>query len=182
MTLGKHGGIVGALLVGAVLITGCGDSGESDAERELARIRDQQVQDAQRRADDAERQLRESQEQPRTVEKEDDEDLDDSKSSGGDTPRPAPRREPAPETDTPAESGLVGLGDPACLGGRIRVSSNTTCEFAAIVRQDYLNNVSKGRLTFNSFSPAVGKNIRMSCSMTAPHTCTGGNNAVVYFN
>jgi hypothetical protein len=61
------------------------------------------------------------------------------------------------------------------------VGPNTTCGFAANVRSDYYGEIGSGSGTVDSYSPTTGNIYSMYCTAGAPHVCTGGNNASVYF-
>jgi len=63
-------------------------------------------------------------------------------------------------------------------GGDLSVGPNTSCGFAANVRDAYRNS---GSDVVQAFSPATGKTYTMYCTTSSPHVCTGGNDAAVYF-
>jgi hypothetical protein len=71
----------------------------------------------------------------------------------------------------------VGYDTGNC-GGGLSVGPNTTCGFAENVRSAYERS---GSDVVTAYSPATGRNYTMYCTDTSPHTCTGGNNAAVYF-
>lgn len=82
---------------------------------------------------------------------------------------------PAP---TPAPSQPPSGGRSSC-GGALSVGPNTSCAFAANVRATYQR---VGGGTIEVFSPTTGKYYVMSCANTGSEvTCTGANNASVYF-
>jgi hypothetical protein len=83
-----------------------------------------------------------------------------------------------PTTSAPTSSS--GSGSTSC-GGSLSVGANTTCGFAANVEADYYAEIGSGSGTVYSYSPTTGRYYTMYCSAGAPHTCTGGNNASVYF-
>ena len=61
------------------------------------------------------------------------------------------------------------------------VGPNTTCGFATNVRNDYYSEIGSGTGAVDSYSPTTGSVYSMYCTAGAPHVCTGGNNASVYF-
>ncbi len=65
-------------------------------------------------------------------------------------------------------------------GGGISVNSVTTCPFAQNVEQGYYEQVGSGSGSVEAYSPVTHRSYLMTCS-DAPHECTGGDNAVVYF-
>jgi hypothetical protein len=81
----------------------------------------------------------------------------------------------APASSTPESSDLSSCGEDLYVG------PNTTCGFAANVRSDYYSQFGSGTGTVNSYSPTTGRVYSMYCSAGAPHVCTGGNDASVYF-
>jgi hypothetical protein len=81
----------------------------------------------------------------------------------------------APASSTPESSDLSSCGEDLYVG------PNTTCGFAANVRSDYYSQFGSGTGTVNSYSPTTGRIYSMYCSAGAPHVCTGGNDASVYF-
>jgi len=83
-----------------------------------------------------------------------------------------PALAPAP----PSPSG----GSTTC-GEELSVGPSTTCGFAANVRNDYYSEIGAGDGTVYSYSPATGRVYAMYCTAGAPHVCTGGNDASVYF-
>jgi hypothetical protein len=79
----------------------------------------------------------------------------------------------APAPAQPASSGRTSCGD------ELSVGPDTSCPFAENVRATY-ERVGGG--TVEVFSPVTHKTYYMSCSDTgAEVTCTGANNASVYF-
>jgi hypothetical protein len=65
-------------------------------------------------------------------------------------------------------------------GGGLSVGPNTSCAFAANVRDAYAAS-GGGDTSVTAFSPATGRTYTMFCTTGAPNICTGGNNASVYF-
>ncbi|HSS04327.1 MAG TPA: hypothetical protein VLK89_03940 [Solirubrobacterales bacterium] len=86
------------------------------------------------------------------------------------------------QAQAPSGTSSVGTsGGSSSCGGTLSVGPNTTCGFAANVEADYYSEVGSGSGTVYSYSPTTGRYYTMYCSAGAPHTCTGGNNASVYF-
>lgn len=135
-------------------LSACGDSGAS--QEELDRARQQGAAKARQ------------QEKIQRIEKQ----LKDLKKdrAGGESSAPSSAAAPA------AASG----GGTDC-GEELSVGPNTTCAFAANVRSDYYNEIGSGDGTVYSYSPVTGQVYAMYCSAGAPHVCTGGNDASVYF-
>ena len=69
-------------------------------------------------------------------------------------------------------------GRAATGGDGLTVGPNTTCAFAVNVRAAYYRH---GPGTVCAYSPVTRQTYLMSCSRGAIVTCTGGNNASVYF-
>jgi hypothetical protein len=65
-------------------------------------------------------------------------------------------------------------------GDGITAGPVTTCEFARNVRDEYFSH-GGGDISVTVYSPVTGKTYVMSCHTGTSHTCTGGNNASVYF-
>jgi hypothetical protein len=63
-------------------------------------------------------------------------------------------------------------------GGDLSVGPDTTCAFAENVRSTY---ESQGPGTYAVYSPVTEKTYSMSCSYGTPVSCSGGNDATVYF-
>lgn len=76
---------------------------------------------------------------------------------------------------SPSSTSVSGCGE------ELYVGPSTTCGFAANVRSDYYSEIGSGTGTVNSYSPTTGRVYTMYCSAGAPHVCTGGNHASVYF-
>jgi hypothetical protein len=81
----------------------------------------------------------------------------------------------------PSAAGSATSGGSTSCGGGLSVGSNTTCEFAANVEADYYSEIGSGSGSVYSYSPTTGRYYTMYCSAGAPHVCTGGNDASVYF-
>jgi hypothetical protein len=81
----------------------------------------------------------------------------------------------------PSESGAVPSGGSTSCGGSLSVGPNTTCGFAANVEADYYAEIGSGSGSVYSYSPTTRRYYTMYCSAGAPHVCTGGNDASVYF-
>lgn len=81
----------------------------------------------------------------------------------------------------PGEPGSTSSGGSASCGGSLSVGPNTTCGFAANVEADYYAEIGSGSGSVYSYSPTTGRYYTMYCSAGAPHVCTGGNDASVYF-
>ena len=84
-------------------------------------------------------------------------------------------KSPAPAAAPSTSSASAGS---AC-GGGLSVGPNTSCAFAQEVRDAYQS--SGGSSSVVAYSPVTHQDYVMSCTSTSPHTCTGGNNASVYF-
>lgn len=85
-------------------------------------------------------------------------------SNGSNAPAPAP------------ESTSV-----SSCGEELYVGPDTTCGFADNVRNDYYSEIGSGSGTVDSYSPTTERVYSMFCTAGAPHVCTGGNSASVYF-
>jgi serine/threonine protein kinase len=71
-------------------------------------------------------------------------------------------------------------GSEACPGAsELWVNQYTTCPFAENVQSAYAE--ADGSHELSVYSPVTGKTYAMTCSGTSLITCTGGNNAAVYF-
>jgi hypothetical protein len=84
---------------------------------------------------------------------------------------------------TGANNASVYFGDTVTYavgncGGGLSAGPNTTCGFAQNVRASYERT---GDTVLAVSSPSTGQTYTMYCTSTSPHTCTGGNNAAVYF-
>lgn len=76
-----------------------------------------------------------------------------------------------------SSSGGTQAGGTSC-GGGVTAGPNTTCPFAQNVVAAW-NQTGGG--TVLVYSPVTGQTYAMSCTSSAPHVCTGANNASVYF-
>ncbi len=86
---------------------------------------------------------------------------------------------PSQPSGTTAPTGTIGSG--TNCGGGLSVGPSTTCAFAQNVESDYFSEIGSGSGTVVSYSPVTGRYYSMYCTAGAPHECTGGNNASVYF-
>jgi hypothetical protein len=77
---------------------------------------------------------------------------------------------------TPAAPSPATAGPTTC-GGGLSAGPNTSCPFAELVRASYPGSSN----SFEVYSPVTDEVYTMSCTTSSPHTCTGGNNASVYF-
>lgn len=66
-------------------------------------------------------------------------------------------------------------------GGSLSVGPNTTCPFAENVEYQYYAEIGSGAGTIDVYSPVTERIYSMYCTAGAPHECTGGNNASVFF-
>jgi hypothetical protein len=80
-----------------------------------------------------------------------------------------------------SESGSSSSAGSTSCGEGLSVGPSTTCGFAANVEADYYSEIGSGRGSVYSYSPTTGRYYTMYCSAGAPHVCTGGNDASVYF-
>jgi Glucodextranase, domain B len=71
----------------------------------------------------------------------------------------------------------AGYGLSRCAEDLV-VGPNTSCEFASNVQEEYY---SSGPGWISVYSPVTNRTYDMYCTASSPHTCTGGNNAAVYF-
>lgn len=81
----------------------------------------------------------------------------------------------------PSESSSTASSGSASCGGSLSVGPNTTCGFATNVESDYFSEIGSGSGSVYSYSPTTGRYYTMYCTAGAPHICTGGNDASVYF-
>jgi hypothetical protein len=144
-----------ALAVLALSFAACGSSGAS--QEELDRARREGIAKARQQAkiEGIEKQLK-------------------SLKKNGHAPNAANPTAP-PSGSVPSSSGSTSCG------GSLSVGANTTCGFAANVEADYYAEIGSGSGTVYSYSPTTGQYYSMYCSAGAPHVCTGGNDASVYF-
>ena len=145
-------GVVAALTVASLTLYACGSSGASQEELDRARKEGVAKARQQGKIEDIEKQLKSLKKNGR----------------------------PPNSTPPPNGSGSSSSGSTTC-GGNLSVGANTTCGFAANVEADYYSEIGSGSGTVYSYSPTTGRYYSMYCSAGAPHVCTGGNNASVYF-
>jgi|GEM_PF-2407265 len=149
---------VAALATLGFVLSGCGDSGASSDEIEAAR------KEGAVKAHQAER-IREIQKELKALRK---------NGGSGKAAAVAATGSPAPE----GGSGTSGSGN---CGGSLSANSVTTCGFAENVEDAYYAEIGSGSGTVYAYSPTTGQSYSMYCSAGSPHTCTGGNDAAVYF-
>jgi hypothetical protein len=149
--------IVFSLLALTLVLSSCGDSGASQEELEAAR---------QQGAAKARQQAKISQIEKELNELKKGEDGSAAAAAAAGSP-------PAPEA---APSG--GSGN---CGGSLSANENTTCGFAENVEQAYFEEIGSGSGTVYAYSPSTGRSYSMYCSAGSPHSCTGGDDAAVYF-
>jgi hypothetical protein len=77
-----------------------------------------------------------------------------------------------------ASNGVATSYDTSGCGGGLLVGPNTSCGFAANVRDSFYR---QGAGWIAVRSPLTGRTYDMYCTESSPHVCTGGNNAAVYF-
>jgi hypothetical protein len=145
-------GAVAVFIALALALAACGDSGAS--QEELDRARKEGVAKARQQAkiEGIEKQLK-------------------SLKKNGRAPN---------STAPPSAPSSSSSGSTSCEGS-LSVGPNTTCGFAANVEADYYAEIGSGSGTVYSYSPTTGRYYTMYCSAGAPHVCTGGNDASVYF-
>lgn len=80
------------------------------------------------------------------------------------------------KTQSGSSSSGGGSTASSSCGGGVSVNSVTTCPFARNVA-DAVGSAGTG--VVYAYSPALGRDVRMSCSGSATITCVGGNNALV---
>lgn len=149
--------VVAGLGLVAVALSACGDSGASQEELDRARQQGATKARQQGKIQQIEKQLKA---------------LKKGGAGGGGNGGSAPG-----PTSAPAASS----GSGSDCGEELSVGPNTTCGFAANVRSDYYSEIGAGEGTVYSYSPATGRVYAMYCTAGAPHVCTGGNDASVYF-
>jgi hypothetical protein len=147
--------LVFSLLALTLVLASCGDSRASQEELEAAR---------QQGAAKARQQAKISQ-----IQKE----LKELKKGKGSSAAAAAGSLPAAEG---APSGVSGN-----CGGSLSANENTTCGFAENVEQAYFEEIGSGAGTIYAYSPSTGQSYSMYCTAGSPHSCTGGNDAAVYF-
>ncbi len=77
----------------------------------------------------------------------------------------------------PSGASAASYGLSRCAGDLV-VGPNTSCAFASNVQAEYY---SSGPGWISVYSPVTDRTYQMYCTASSPHTCTGGNNAAVYF-
>lgn len=97
--------------------------------------------------------------------------------------RPGPRRasgkgKAGGGTSATTTRAAPPLSGPTDCGGGLTAGAHTSCPFAENVRATYSQ---AGGGAVDVYSPTTGQTYRMYCTSSAPHVCTGGNNASVYF-
>ena len=92
---------------------------------------------------------------------------------GGGSNKPKSGATPAVAHTSPGQS-----NNQTPCGNELTVGPDTTCSFAENVRAKYDE---AGPGTYEIYSPVTEKTYEMTCSTGTPVTCTGGNNASVYF-
>lgn len=144
-----------ALAVLSLALAACGDSGASQEEIEAARKQGAVKAHQQER-------IREIQKELKSLKK------------NGVKP---PDNTVVPAT-APASEGVSTSGN---CGGSLSVNEHTSCGFAENVEAEYYAEIVSGSGTVIAYSPATGQTYSMYCTAGTPHTCTGGNDAAVYF-
>lgn len=95
------------------------------------------------------------------------------------TTAPAPSGTGAPASNGAQSSESANNGQ-SC-GGGLSVGPNTSCPFAQNVENAY--HAKGGPGTLQVYSPVTGQTYTMTCDLNGSQvTCTGGNNASVYFS
>lgn len=87
-------------------------------------------------------------------------------------------------SSSPTRSGELPAGVTKCAGPSSgtavgRGTEVTTCDFAVAVRDAYVAEKPKGKVSLEVRSPVTNKSYTMSCSGQSVTRCTGGNDAVV---
>ncbi|MBK5219585.1 MAG: serine/threonine protein kinase [Thermoleophilia bacterium] len=104
-----------------------------------------------------------------------------SQVSGQDRTSPQPQQQkPDPERKTPEPPSTIPPDGRPCGAGVWARNVTTSCPFALNVAREYRQ--SGGATAFRAYSPETGITYDLSCSGSAPVTCTGGNNAAVYID
>ncbi len=147
-----------ALSILGLALAGCGDSGASDDELKAAQ------KEGAVKAHQAER-IREIQKELKALRK---------NGGSGKVAPPAAAGAPAPE-------GGSSAGGSGNCGGSLSANSVTTCGFAENVEDAYYAEIGSGSGTVYAYSATTGQGYSMYCTAGSPHTCTGGNDAAVYF-
>jgi hypothetical protein len=87
---------------------------------------------------------------------------------------------PPNRSNSAGSSTAPASGGTSC-GGGLSVGSNTTCAFAENVEYQYYAEIGSGSGSVSAYSPATERVYSMYCTAGAPHECTGGNSASVFF-
>jgi len=87
---------------------------------------------------------------------------------------------PQNQSNISGSSTAPASGGTSC-GGSLSVGPSTTCAFAENVEYQYYAEIGSGSGTISAYSPATERVYSMYCTAGAPHECTGGNNASVFF-
>ncbi|MGJ3508233.1 hypothetical protein [Enemella sp. A6] len=92
-------------------------------------------------------------------------------------PPPPPQEQ---EEDPMYEEDWPPGGTKLCGDPDVAVNSVTSCQFAYVVRQTYID---QGPGTYDVYSPVTGKEHRMTCEPPEGNAvrCTGGTNALLWF-
>ena len=147
--------VLSGLAVLSLGLAACGDSGASQEELEAARKQGAVKAHQQER-------IREIQKELKAL----------KKRNGGSVPDNTVVPAPAPEG---------GVSTSGNCGGSLSVNEHTSCGFAENVEDEYYEDIGSGSGTVIAYSPATGQTYSMYCTAGTPHTCTGGNDAAVYF-
>lgn len=157
MTTAKPITLVAVVIAVTFALSACGGSGASKEELQEARL--QGAAKAQQQAKIAE------------IQKE----LKALRHGGG-------RASGAPSSGSPSPAPeSTGTSSSGNCGGGLSANQYTTCGFAENVENDYYAEIGSGSGTVVSYSPTTGETYSMYCTAGAPHECTGGNNAAVFF-
>src|SRR6476469_3547407 len=87
---------------------------------------------------------------------------------------------PQNQSNISGSSTAPASGGTSC-GGSLSVGPSTTCAFAENVEYQYYAEIGSGSGTISAYRPATERASSMYCTAGAPHECTGGNNASVFF-
>jgi hypothetical protein len=142
-----------AIAAVAIFLSACGGSGTSEDELSQARTEGAKEAEQQAKIERIEHQLK------------------SLKHGDG-----APNQSSGESTPVPASGG----GGTSC-GGSLSVGPNTTCAFAENVEYEYFSEIGSGSGRVVAYSPTTERLYTMYCTAGAPHECTGGNDASVYF-
>jgi hypothetical protein len=159
LRLGRTCLVGAALVLSAWSVASCSD----DAAQELSRQQELRQERREGAREERLRQLeRELREQKREKRKTQEQAL---------PPAPAP----APSTPAPPSNGTENCGEGLSVG------PNTTCAFAASVKDAYLGS-GGGSVTVDAYSPVTQRMYSMSCAAGSPTVCRGGNDASVFIH